>query len=180
MIFTLETARLRLRPFQASDLPAYHAQVGSDPEVMRYLPGGVAMTESEFKRWVDHFMAHWEERHYGFMVVEEKSTGQLIGDCGLQWLSDLNEVEVGYAFGKAHWGKGYASEAARACLHWGFEDLKLPLIVAVTNLANQASQHVLTKIGLKRHGEIFAYGSQVTYFRLTAEEFANTPYPVSN
>jgi ribosomal-protein-alanine N-acetyltransferase len=171
MVFTIQTKRLFLRPFQESDLPAYHAQIGSDPDVMRYLPGGQALPQEEFKSWVDHFIEHWQARGYGFLVAELRSTGQLIGDCGLQWLDDLNEVEVGYAFGKAYWGQGYASEAARASLRWGFEDLGLASIVAVTHIDNHPSRQLLQKLGLRYLGQVTAYGGEVTHFRITAEEY---------
>jgi ribosomal-protein-alanine N-acetyltransferase len=90
-------------------------------------------------------------RKYGFGMsgVIQKSDGKLIGWSGLQPLEDSGEIEVGYAFDKHYWGKGFATEIASAWLRYGFEQAGLRRIVAVTVPENKGSWHVMEKLGMK-------------------------------
>jgi RimJ/RimL family protein N-acetyltransferase len=83
----------------------------------------------------------------GRLAVVLKSTGEYIGWCGLKYLADDNEVDVGYRFMPKHWGKGYASEAAAICIKAGFEHYQLAQIVATVVPENIGSVKVLEKIG---------------------------------
>ena len=89
---------------------------------------------------------------------------EMIGVAGLQHLADGPEVEVGYRFLRNHWGNGYATEAARASIRFGFEELELERIVAVTMPTNRASRRVMEKCGLAFVGVMQVYGTaQVKY-----------------
>ncbi len=85
-------------------------------------------------------------------AVLEKSSGKIIGSCGFAVLEDSNEIDLGYLFAKDCWGKGFATEAARECIGYGFKNLNFREIIAITDLDNFASQNVLEKVGFKERG----------------------------
>jgi ribosomal-protein-alanine N-acetyltransferase len=148
----LETPRLVLRTWTLDDAEAAFA-VYSDPEVMRFLSGPPARDVEETRARLAARPIAQQER-YGFCLwaVVEKATGTVIGSCGLKHLDDGPDVEVGYHLARSAWGKGYATEAAAACLRYGFERLGLRRILAVVNPANGASRRVLEKIGMRFEG----------------------------
>jgi hypothetical protein len=122
----IETSRLLLRRWREGDLDAY-ARICADPEVMRYLPATLGREESaEQMAW---FERHWEERGFGLWAVEEKASGEFIGFIGLVyhdgWPEGEHKTEVGWRLGRAHWGRGLATEGALASVRYGFEGLGL-------------------------------------------------------
>ncbi len=171
---TLETARLRLRPFTLADVDVYYADISSDPDVMRYLPGGLPRLRSDAEWVIGYFMRHAELHSFGVWAVEEKRSGRLIGHAGLEHIPGaLNgEVEIAYTLAKACWGQGLATEAARASLCYGFETLNLPEIYALAFPANIASQNVMRKIGMVDQGITDQYyGSELACYKLTREDY---------
>jgi [ribosomal protein S5]-alanine N-acetyltransferase len=138
------TSRLRLRGFAAEDLPAHRAAVDDDAAVT-WAHVRLPLAES-LRRWAGR-LDEWERSGYGMWIVEVAATGEVIGHAGIQHLEGTDDVELGYYLGRAAWGQGYATEAARACLDYGFETIKLPRIVATVRLENAASRHVLEKLG---------------------------------
>jgi len=109
-------------------------------------------------------MAHQATHGFGLWAVELRETGEVIGAAGLGHLEDGPEVEVGYRFIKRHWGNGYATEAARASIEFGLDELGLNEIVAVTLSTNLASRRVMEKCGLAFVGVVDVYGhSHVKY-----------------
>jgi RimJ/RimL family protein N-acetyltransferase len=166
--FPLRKPRLELRPFVIDDAPVIHA-VYSDHEVMRHVGEGpvheLAQTEAMLGEYIAHQLAHG----FSFWAVIERASGQLIGDAGLYPLEGQGpEVEVGYTLGAACWGRGYGTEAARACLAAGFDELGLDEIVAVADPANAASVRVLDKLGMRYVGRREAYGREHVVYRATA------------
>ena len=101
----------------------------------------------------------------------EKASGAFVGFCGLKYLDNTSEIEVGYRLAKKFWGKGFATEAARASLHYGFETLGLDRIVAVVQPENAASCRVIEKIGLRYEKDARFYDTDVRYFAITREEY---------
>ena len=99
-------------------------------------------------------------------IAEVAATREVIGHCGLQRLEDGDEVEVGYYLGRSAWGQGYATEAARASLAYGFDECGLSSIVAVVRHENAASRHVLEKLGMRAERDGVFYGADATLFRL--------------
>src|SRR5215207_2181655 len=122
---TLETERLRLRPLTLDDVDAYYECITRDPDVMRYLPGGLPRQRADAEWVITYFMRHAELHSFGIWCVEEKSSGKLIGHAGLEYIPGASEIEIAYTLAKAYWGRGLASEAARASLSYGFESLDL-------------------------------------------------------
>ena len=169
--YVLQTKRLRLRPYRLEDVEPLFSVFG-DPATMRYIGQGPDPTLDATRVRVERYLDHQRSHGFGLWVVEHRATGALLGDCGLLRLDGGPEIEVGYRLARDHWGQGFATEAAGACVTYGFDKLRLPRILAVTHPDNAASRRVLEKIGLRYQGFGSYYQRQVAVYRLTAEEFA--------
>ena len=153
-MITLTTERLKLRPFNENDLQNL-IDLDQDPEVMRYLGGKLIATEDLQKLLPILLERQPKWINYGTWMADELATGQTIGWFTLKPLAQLNnEYEVGYRLKKKFWGKGYATEGAKFLVDYGFNVLKIPKIIACTDLKNSGSQKVLTKAGLTRVADI--------------------------
>ncbi len=170
LIYPLRTERLLLRPYGEDDLDEL-AGVFTDPEVMRFVGSG-ARTREQTAEVIVQANAH--EREHGFSVwaVIEAATGRLLGECGLNLLDGTGpRVEVGYVLGRAFWGRGYATEAARESLRAGFVELCLPSIVAVADPRNFASLHVIDKLGMRYLGAEWHYGADLATYVLDGKDW---------
>lgn len=169
----LETERLYLRYFDVEkDLEDY-ADIMGEYEVGKWLPKGEGHTLKETERFMNYMVKHWEKFNYGIWAVVDKETDCLLGHCGLNYVKDLSEVEVLYAFGKHARGKGYATEAARATLEYAFKQMDLDSVIGLTKLTNTASMNVLEKIGLKYIKDMEIFNLDCKYFKITKEEYEN-------
>jgi ribosomal-protein-alanine N-acetyltransferase len=169
---SLETERLRLRPFTPDDVDIYYERISSDPDVMRYLPGGVPRQRADSQWVVNYFMQHAKLHGYGVWAVEEKASGAFVGHAGLEHIPGAQEVEVAYSLAKAYWGRGYATEAAAASLRYGFEVINLAEIYGLAFPPNAASQNVMRKLGMTLQGETNRfYGSMLVCYRMTQDEY---------
>ena len=148
---TIETARLRLRSWRAEDLAPF-AALNADPAVMKYFPKPLDRAESDAT--VGRIDAHFGRHGFGFWAVEIKDGGPFIGMVGLVvplWTASFTPcVEIGWRLAAAHWGRGYASEAAAAALDHGFGALGLDEIVSCTLPANRRSRAVMERLGMRR------------------------------
>jgi ribosomal-protein-alanine N-acetyltransferase len=152
MSAAIETPRLLLRPWSVEDAEAA-LTFYSDPEVMRFLSGTTHHDLAEMRTYIaNRPMAHLALHGFTLWATVEKATGRLIGACGLKFLEGGMDIEVGYHFARAVWGRGYATEGAIASVGYGFERLGLRHILGVVNPANVASQRVLEKAGLTYQG----------------------------
>ena len=161
----LETDRLYMRRFRTNDLDVFSQILGQD-EVGQWLPRGRGYTKDEVEKVLDNVAKHWQEKGYGIWAVIEKESGKIIGHCGLNYVKQNDEVEVLYGFGKEYWGLGYATEAAKAALSFGFEKIGLDRIVAFAKIDNIASRRVIEKIGLKYIKDIEIFGMNCAYYEL--------------
>jgi ribosomal-protein-alanine N-acetyltransferase len=177
----IETARLRLRPLTLADADAYHAAILSDPDVMRYLPGGQPLPRDRAGFTIQCQIDNWARDGIGLWAVERAEDGRLIGHCGLMHLPDSTEIEVAYALAQSVWGQGFAPEAAHAALRFGFEERGLARIVAVAVPANVASQRVMEKIGMTNEGLQPAYGTELAFYSMVRAAFrpGDAPYRVA-
>ena len=166
----IETMRLRLRRFTADDLGAVRRIYG-DAEVMRYMWDGQARTEEQIRDALAFLMGCWEERGIGMWAVVHKAQGEVIGRCGFTFLPSTTEVEIGYILARSYWGAGYATEVARASVHYGFENLALPRIVAVTRPDNLASHRVLQKLGMTYEGIARHYGTEQACYAIERDAY---------
>jgi [ribosomal protein S5]-alanine N-acetyltransferase len=166
----LQTERLSLRAWTPDDAEALFAICG-DAEVMLHIGAGKPFESIyESLRFVDWAVAHQNENGFSRWAVVEKAAGEIIGSCGLARLADSGEIELGYLFAKHAWGKGYATEASAACLRYGFEQMRLTEVIALTDPGHVASQRVLEKLGFARRG-IGHYGGEdsMVYVRRAAD-----------
>lgn len=180
----IETTRLRLRQYALDDLDNL-AQILSNPEVMRYSPEGPILKDKVkevTQEALKFFIKHWKQHGFGVWAVIYKQTGQLVGHCGLNFLPNGPEVEVLYRFDQRYWNQGIATEATKASLRYGFEEVKLDRIVAITAPEHIASRRVMEKAGLKyekvtRFYTRF-YNLDVVYYAFSKEDWQadNSPY----
>ena len=144
----IETARLQLRHLSIDDLDAMHAYLG-DAETMKYYP---APYSREFVRQgIEKNVGYYAKYGYGLFGVVLKESGEFIGDCGLVWqdLPSGDELEVGYHFDRVHWGHGYATEAAKACIDYAFRNAGVDHVISLIRPENGPSRHVAERNGLK-------------------------------
>lgn len=158
----LETERLQVRAFRPGDLHSLHEVLG-DPEVTRFmLP---FPTRSHTRRALERYIEVGERGEPTVWALVERASGRLIGDVGFGLLDPSgSDHELGYTLGRAWWGKGYATEAARACLAHGIEELGIDPVYALVMPDNEASVHVLEKIGMRPTGRRFARGADHLLF----------------
>jgi len=142
-----ETARLRVRHFTARDLDAL-AALCADTEAMRFMGDGDTLTREQCARWIEVSEGKYRDRGYGTSAVVEKETGAFVGFCGVVRPPEQDFDEIIYALARAHWGKGYATEAARAMLDYVFAVSELDAIYATIHPDNAVSGRVAVKIGM--------------------------------
>ena len=149
---TLHTARLRLRPLSDADADALFA-MHSSPYVLRYWDAPPWSERARAERFITACQTMAEEGTGTRLAVDRIADGGLIGWCSLtRWNPDYQSASMGYCFGDAAWGHGYATEAARGLLQWAFNSLKLNRVQAETDTRNAASARVLEKLGFVREG----------------------------
>lgn len=147
----IETDRLILRPWGDSDRAPFAAMC-ADPEVMTHL--GPLLTRSQADAAIDRQMALQVECGHCFWALEARDTGEFLGFCGLKTMPDGcgldGEIEAGWRLKRSAWGKGYARESATASLAWGFANLDVPRIVAMTVFGNTRSWGLMERLGMIR------------------------------
>lgn len=147
------------------------AKIAADRDVTRYLPKRDLTPREQAERVVRLLNTSWDEHSYGGWMIVHKSDGQLIGSCDLLYLDDTDGVELGYTLAKAQWGKGIITEAARACVRFGFETAKLNRIMAVVVPENTASWRALERIGFIFEKKAVYYDLDVIYYAIRPEQF---------
>jgi RimJ/RimL family protein N-acetyltransferase len=169
----IETERLVLRTFRESDTDAYAEMVG-DAEVMRFL-GGKVMSRQEAWRNMAMVLGHWHLRGYGFWAVEERASGELVGRVGCWKPEGWPSLEVGWTLRRAHWGRGYATEAARASLEYAFETLDRPHVISLIDPNNTNSIRVAERLGERPEGEWEVFGMKVVIYGIDREQWRARP-----
>ncbi|MEO8435476.1 MAG: GNAT family N-acetyltransferase [Pyrinomonadaceae bacterium] len=166
----IETERLRLSMPVSADLDALMPILG-DPEVMKYLgiEAGTTLSREETETMLGQMIEAWKRRGWGRWVVVQKNDDKVIGFCGYRLLD--NTPELLYVFAKSAWGRGLATEAARATLRYGFEELQFPRIIAATRHAHTASISVMRKIGMKYEKDVNLFGVEGVSYVATPDDF---------
>jgi RimJ/RimL family protein N-acetyltransferase len=167
---TLETERLLLRPLSEADIEPLH-ELMQDPDVMSYIGDRRIPTLQETWRGVAGWIGHWALRGYGLWAVEERAGGALVGRIGLINPVDWPGPEVGYMIGKPWWGRGYATEAARAAMDWGFETIGFDRLISLIDPANAASIAVAIHLGETPRGEVDLWGNRVLVYAIDRAEW---------
>jgi RimJ/RimL family protein N-acetyltransferase len=143
----IETKRLLLRKMREEDARDF-LEIFSDPVAMKYF--GVIFDSARMEKWVQDNLEHNKQHGFSLYTVILKSIGEIIGDCGLETdqIDGQAITGIGFDFKRAHWGNGYATEAARAVLKYGFRQFGFAKISAWIDPENKASQRVAEKIGM--------------------------------
>ncbi|MFG0293708.1 MAG: GNAT family N-acetyltransferase [Phycisphaerales bacterium JB050] len=159
-----ETERIEHRAFTLDDSEAFY-RLNSHPEVLRYT-GEPPLGSLEDARQAVAAYPDFESVGFGRWACVLKETSAVIGFCGLKYLPDLNEVDVGFRFLPEYWGQGLATETCSACIAFGFEVLELPRVLALVLKENAASIRVLEKCGMTRRGEIVYEGERALKYEV--------------
>jgi RimJ/RimL family protein N-acetyltransferase len=163
----LRTERLLLREFVEEDVEAVY-RMGSDPEVTRYTHDGITNLD-QARAVLARPLADYRKHSYGRWACV-LGTGEVIGFCGLKYLDDLGEIDLGYRFLRAYWGAGLATEAARAVVAHGEQVLGMKRILGLVDPENGGSIRVLQKVGME-------FEAMMEYFSLPTARYARHRVP---
>jgi RimJ/RimL family protein N-acetyltransferase len=154
LFLVISTPRLILRPWRESDLATF-AALGADPAVMRFFPSPLTAAESD--AWVSRAVRHFADHGFGPWAVEAPGVAPFIGTVGLLVVGFeagfTPAVEVIWRLARPYWGRGFATEAARAAIQDGFDRTDITEVVAFTALSNLPSRRVMERLGMIRSGE---------------------------
>ena len=149
-----ETERLIFRDWQESDIVPFRA-MNNDPRVMAFFPNTLSDTETD--AFVGRIKDEFKTYGYGLYAAEEKESGAFIGFIGFHWAAFPSAftpcIEIGWRLKCDAWGKGYATEGAKACLKYGFETLGFREVLSFTSKTNGRSESVMNKIGMRKRAE---------------------------
>lgn len=166
----VETERLTLRGFREADVDGLFA-LAQDPLIAEYVAYNNAPLREACWRSIALWMGHWTLRGFGIWAVEERSTGTLIGRIGIWQPEGWPGTEVGWLLGREFWGQGFATEAARASLEWGFEHLDVDELVSLIQPSNVASIAVAGRIGERYRGLVPFRGGKTGEWVITRAEW---------
>lgn len=152
--YIFESSRLGFRMWEESDKDLLY-NMNANKEVMRYFPKTLDYKETD--SFLDRIQGHFKQNGYGLWAVEIKDTKEFIGFIGFLITTFEAEftpcVEIGWRLDNKYWNKGYATEGAKACLEYGFNELNLDAVYSFTAKINKPSENVMKRIGLKKVGE---------------------------
>ncbi len=159
-----ETERIEHRAFTLDDAEAFY-RLDSHPEVMRFT-GEPQLASLDQARQAIADYPDFDTVGYGRWACVLKESRKVIGFCGLKYLTELNEVDVGFRFFPDYWGQGIATETCSACIAFGFETLNLERILGLVLPENNASIRVLEKCGMTRSGEVLYDGEHAQKYEI--------------
>jgi RimJ/RimL family protein N-acetyltransferase len=169
---TITTDRLILRAFTEEDAEPLHRILG-EKDILHYFPNSNPPALDRVQGMIARQLEHWKEHGLGWWAVEPRLSQELMGWAGLQFLPETGEIEVAYLLGKAFWGQGLATEAARASVQFGFETLGLERIVAIVHVENAASRRVIEKLGMSFVDQSIWWGIECRRYSLCRPEPAS-------
>ncbi len=163
----IRTSRLILRELTMDDLEPFHVVFG-DAEVMARIPSGVS-TDIDHSRTRLQWMIDHQARHgFSLWAIEEQSTGEMIGDCGLLLMEGKGpDVELAYHLARSRWGRGYGAEVALACVHYGLGELGMERIIAIADPDHFVSRRVMEKVGMRYDGRGHYYGRDLVRYAIS-------------
>ncbi len=166
----LQTDRLILRMLGEADLDAY-AEMCADPEVMRYIGDGQPLARPMAWRNLAMMVGHWSLRGYGLWAVQERASGALVGRIGFWNPEGWPGFEIGWMLRRGFWGRGYATEGARAALRFAFTRLGQPQVISLIHPHNAASIRVAKRLGERLVGPTEVTGKPALIYRVTRTEW---------
>ena len=170
---SIETERLRLYPFTLDDVDRLH-QLFIDPGVRKYLWDDEVISKEIAKEIIEKSVAMSEEDGKGLWSVLTRESDELIGFCGFWFFHEPPQLEILYGIAPSHWGQGIATEAAKAMMSYGFEELRFDCIIASTDAPNLASVRVMQRIGMTFQKRELTNGLDTIYYMMSRENFVKT------
>lgn len=164
----LDTARLILRPFVEDDAEAAFRWFG-DPEVMRFIPTGADDSVEKTRQRLARYREHQARHGFSKWIVRERDSGVAVGDSGLR-LEEPERIDLGFRFARPYWGRGFATEVARAWVRAAFTNFRLARLTAFAHRENLASLRVLEKVGFRRTGLSRVMGMDAYTYVLDARD----------
>jgi ribosomal-protein-alanine N-acetyltransferase len=162
----LETKRLKLRLFTLDDLQIMF-ELSSDPEIIKYAEATPARNLEEARQRLEEGpLSDYEKYGYGRFAVEWKETGKVIGFCGIKYLPEIDLPEVGYRYLKEDWGRGIGTEAARVCVDFARDDLKINKLVALIVPENMGSIRIAEKLGMSKGPLIHIFDTDALQYEM--------------
>lgn len=166
----LETTRLQLRPFTLNDVDEMH-RIWIDPGVRKYLWDDEVIAKAQTASVIADSIEHFESDGNGLWAVRLRDEKPIIGFCGYWFFHDPPELELLYGIDTRYWGRELATEAARALIRYGFDELGLARIQASTDAPNLASVRVMEKCGLTFDRRAETNGLDTIYYRIARDSF---------
>ena len=170
----LETERLILHPWQSADWTEFRP-IATDPEVMRYITGGIPWSDEKIRSFVDRQVTLLADRGFCRWKLIEKGTGNVIGFCGVGMWRDGLDPEIGWWLARRCWGQGLATEAATAALRDIFERVKLDRVVSIAMPANTASTRIMQKLGLEFDRQFESEGVRLVRYAIDRQQYPVRP-----
>ena len=166
----IETERLVMRQFEERDLDPFAAICGDD-DVMRYMAAGRGISREDTWRSMATTLGHWRLRGFGMYAVEFAMTGELIGRIGFLLPEGWPGFELGWLLGRPYWGRGFASEGARAALDVAFSDLGRPEVISLIHEENVASMRLARRLGQSLWRTETVFGIDANVYGIRASEW---------
>jgi RimJ/RimL family protein N-acetyltransferase len=168
-----QTERLNLRYLTPSDIPEW-ATFFEQKDYLPYLGIPILENTTEMaKSWIGYQLERYKNNRYGHLVLIEKTSGKLIGQCGVlpRKLEGEKEFEIGFSLIPKYWGKGYAIEAARYFRDFAFENLQTDSLISIIQIDNISSRKVAEKNGMHKTIQTTYFGMEVFVYRIFREEW---------
>lgn len=167
-----KTERMLIRPLSLVDVPKLTEILG-DPEVMKHSVRGVC-DEAGTRRFVEWCLACYTSYGLGPWALVEKETSDLVGFCGLgpEQVGDVEEINLGYRLARRYWGRGLATEAARASIDHVFETRQIESLVVIIEPEHVASLRVAEKSGFREFQQIVFHEKPVRLYRMTRDDWS--------
>lgn len=140
----IKTERLLLRRMTIDDVDELVA-IHADPEITRFIG---PFDQVEAIDWVHRVDQNWHDHGYGRLAITDRTTRRLLGRTGLAYLPQFGETELGWTLRRDVWGRGYATEAALACMEWAFRDFEIAYLISLIEPDNQRSILVAGRLGM--------------------------------
>jgi ribosomal-protein-alanine N-acetyltransferase len=166
----LETERLLLRALSADDADSLH-RISNEPNVRLYLWDDEPISEATVKSLIEQSDRMFSKERIGVFGIRMHGREDLLGFCGFVRLEGMEESELWYELTQEVWGRGLATEAARACVRYAFEDVGMERVIAGADAPNTASLRVIERLGMNYLGNINPSASKEPYFALSREDF---------
>jgi RimJ/RimL family protein N-acetyltransferase len=159
----LRTERLILDKWEIADWTAFRP-IATDPEVMLHINGGIPWTDEQIQTFIYRQMTLYFQRGFCRWKLVEASTGEMIGFCGAGIWREEEDPEIGWWLARHHWGRGLATEAARAALKDAFDRVHLRKVISIARPANTASIGVMKKLGLEFEADFESDGVKLVRY----------------